>query len=404
MAGNRSWWVIAALTGAALTQPLACDGPAALGEKSATAAAQSAVVGDVLGSVWPHVMHPALVRFQDELDALDAALVEWELALEAGADGSSERAAAQDQWLSTMVVWQELEMFQIGPAASSLTAIAGADIRDEVYSWPTINACRVDQETVNAEWGSEDFFASNLVNSYGMDALEHLLHAGADSECPGQVDPVADGSWDTLGANGVAQHRAAFSRALAQEIWRQTGVLIQAWAEGGGGFSSDLMMTTADSPYASEQEALNAVFDALFYLETGTKDAKLAQPLGVSNCGDSSCPEDVELLVSGSSLEAIRGNLLGFEALFTGGTGTGLDALLADMGHEDLALRMVSNTAAAIAAVDEVAGPLDEAVVDRSEQVEALYEAVKLVTDDLKGDLATVLVLEIPSEAAGDND
>ena len=33
---------------------------------------------------------------------------------------------------------------QLGPAGSSLSAVAGADIRDEIYSWPTINPCRID--------------------------------------------------------------------------------------------------------------------------------------------------------------------------------------------------------------------------------------------------------------------
>ena len=35
---------------------------------------------------------------------------------------------------------------QLGPAASALTT-GGEGLRDEVYSWPTVNPCRVDQET-----------------------------------------------------------------------------------------------------------------------------------------------------------------------------------------------------------------------------------------------------------------
>ena len=47
---------------------------------------------------------------------------------------------------------------------------------------------------------------------------------------------------------------------------------------------------------------------------------------------------------------------------------------------------------------------MNEAILAERGKIEALYEAVKAVTDLLKGDLAVVLSLVIPSEAAGDND
>ena len=56
-------------------------------------------------------------------------------------------------------------------------------------------------------------------------------------------------------------------------------------------------LSTPGSPtsrFTTVQEALNAVSDALFYLDKMTKDAKLGTPLGLINCESETCPEVVE--------------------------------------------------------------------------------------------------------------
>ena len=65
---------------------------------------------------------------------------------------------------------------------------------------------------------------------------------------------------------------------------------------------------------------------------------------------------------------------------------------------------MLQNIDNAQAVVEQTEGNLEDLVVEDPEAVGTLYAAIKAITDDLKGDLATVLALEIPSEAAGDND
>lgn len=357
-------------------------------------AAISVGVSDVLAATGPEVVLPAVEAFLAEVDALEAAL----------ADTQRDTATTRDQFAAVMLAWQELEVMQIGPAGSSLDTIAGADLRDEIYSWPTINPCRVDQETVEADWDSADFFEANLVNSYGLDALEYLLWDDLDNDCPSQVDINADGTWGALGDEGVAQNRADFARALTAQLRVHGEALHTAWSADGDDFSGQLALTNPASPYSSEQEALNAVFDALFYLETATKDRKLAHPLGEQDCSTETCVEDVEHLYSGLGAAAIEANLLGFESLFTGGAGFGLDDLLVEVGHGDLSEQILADLAAAQAAAAAITVPLDEAIEAQPADVQALHDAVKLVCDALKGDLATVLVLEIPAEAAGDND
>jgi hypothetical protein len=86
-------------------------------------------------------------------------------------------------------------------------------------------------------------------------------------------------------------------------------------------------------------------------------------------------------------------NLRGFRLMVTGGDGPGMDDLLVALEQEDLSTALLGATDAAIASADE-GRPLD---------VE-LHDAVREVTQLLEGDVATVLSLRIPSEAAGDAD
>ncbi len=393
-----SWLLLGGLAGAVVLQPFACSGSGDTGTGPGAAGSEAAVA--YLGAVGG-VVQDQLWSFEQALLSLDEALAAWSAAVEAGGDGLTERSVAHEAFEQAMAAWQRLEVMQIGALASSLEGSPGAeDLRDEIYSWPTINTCRVDQETVARGFEEADFFTENLANAYGLDALEFLLWAGSDTVCPGQVPPASDGSWDALGEQGVKQGRAAYALALNQHLLGLTGELASTWETFG-----DELTLDGSGVYESEQEALDAVYRALFYLETSVKDRKLAQPLGLIDCSEALCPDDVESLPSGLGAEDIYWNLVGFEALFTiDGESTGLDDVLAELGHGDLAEQLLADLGAAQEAASNVDRPFDESVELRTESVQALYDAVKLVTDTLKGDVATVLSLAIPDDAAGDND
>lgn len=391
----RSWAVLAALTLAAGAKT-ACTGDDT-GESPIDEA-----LAAMLADVGPEVVHPTLVEAAAAAAGLRTAAAAWAEA-EATGDGEEARAAAQAAWWTAMEAWQAAEGLQIGPAASSLTAVAGADRRDAIYSWPTVNRCRVDQETVYGAWADPAFFDTALVNVIGLDALEVLLHAPVgENDCPAQVDINADGSWEALGADGVQERRAAYAAVLADRVADEVEALVEAWDPAGSDFGAQLALAgTADSVYESPQQALNAVFDALFYLELVTKDRKLGYALGVGECEGSTCIEDIESPLAGGSHAWVAVNLRAFRALFTGGEGTGMDELLASVGQASLAGEVIAALDAADQAAAAVEAPFDAA--DPAE-VQALYDAVKAVTDLLKGDVATHLALQVPAEAAGDND
>ena len=394
-AGSQGWVLLFGLGLFAIAQPLGCSGT------SGKAPLDDQAIADVLAVVGPEVVIPTLEHFQDRAEALLVRVDAWASAVDS-TDADARRLEAQEAFLSAMESWQEAELHQIGPAGPSLTTRGGADLRDEIYSWPTVNPCRVDQETVEENWNQSDFFTSNLVNSYGLDALEHLLFSGDDNTCPGQVDINADGTWDALTAEGVDLNRAAFAQALVTHVIAVNTSLLSDWETQ---FTDTLASATdGNAVYDSAQDGLNAVYDALFYLETQTKDRKLAKPLGIIDCTEDTCTNDVEGQVGGDSVARIEANLVGFRTLFSGGEGIGIDDLLDEVGHGDLAEQILTDTDAAIGIARDLHGPLDQLIEEDPASVIALYDAVKQITDAIKGDLPTVLTLQLPTEAAGDAD
>ena len=392
-----SWGAVAGLLALAIVQPMACNG-------SDDGSGPAGALDDVLASVGPDVVRPTLDRAALAAGTLDARCDAWAAALRSGADGAAEQTAAQEAWFAAMDAWQEVEVQQIGPAASSLFfAPGGADLRDEIYSWPTVNRCRVDQETVYATWTGADFFEKNLVNVYGLAALETLLFSppGANA-CPSDVDINTDGSWDALGPAGVQQARADYAVVAAGGVRDGVDALVSAWDPAGGDFGG--VLAAGEAPFESQQDALQAVFDAMFYLETATKDRKLGRPLGLQDCVGDACASEAESLLAGGSNRWIAANLRSFRVLFAGGDGAGIEDLVRSIGEDALADELLAALDDADAAAALLDVPVHRANADDPEDAIALYDAIKVVTDLVKGDLATVLVISVPDEASGDND
>jgi predicted lipoprotein len=399
----RGWRVLAALGGLCAVK-VACTGPAPSPE------AVSPEVRAVLSDTWPAVVSPTLARVAEGTVALEEAARAWERAAASGADDAAARAEAQAAWQVVMEAWQEAEVLQVGPAGASLTVAGGMDLRDRIYSWPTVNHCRVDQETVAGAWDTEAFADTRLVTVLGLDALEVLLYAPpGENACPAQVDLNASGAWESLGVDGVQAARASYARALAVTLHRDVAALISAWEPAEGNFAGTLADAgSGDGPYESGRAAVNALFDALFYLEGVTKDQKLGYALGNGDCtgGGDTCLSQVEGTLAGGSHRWVAANLRGFRALFTGGgaSGQGLEDLLRHDGEAELADRVLAALDAADAAAAALDASLPEAVAAERAAVETLQARIDAVCDLLRLDVAALLALEIPDEAAGDND
>ncbi|RLB52516.1 MAG: hypothetical protein DRJ42_14635 [Deltaproteobacteria bacterium] len=320
-----------------------------------------------------------------------------------------DRVASQDAWLAAMQPWERVEMLQFGPAGPHTTP-GGMSLREQIYSWPLTNRCSIDQGLVAQSYADTAMLAADLVNVRGLDAMEYLLfHDSPDNGCS-PLSPInADGTWAALGLDELRVRRAAYAATLATLVKDQADALAAAWDPAAGDFAGELA-TAGDTSetYSTTQEALNEVIRAMFYLDLDVKDVKLGQPLGSGSCGTPPCPELVESREAAASKEHLIANLRAFQQLFLGGpdaeSGAGFDELLAGVGEQPLAARMIDNIEAAIAAVEAIDGTLQFAVEANTQSVADAQAAIALVTDDLKGPFVTALSLRVPSEGAGDAD
>lgn len=365
----------------------------------------------LLASLGEHVILPAYRDFLSSAEALQAATGAYATAA-ASAQAPAEREGARNAWRQAMLRWQEAELYQVGPAGSSLKFMGGQNLRDEIYSWPTVNPCRVDQELVRGRYAEPGYFDTQVVNVYGLDALEYLLfHEGDTNACPSLSTINTDGSWQDLGREGRLQRRAAYAHAVASHLVASARKLVQAWEPTGGNFLAQLANAgNGSTVYSSSQVGLDEVFASMYYLELRVKDLKLAVPAGISpTCQSNACPDSLELRWSRFSKEAIGANLRGFQKLFRGHESgepqhLGFKGHLLARGATGLAENMAAETSTAIQVVESFQGTFEESLAAGPTGVREVHAAVKRLTDDLKSQFVSTLNLSVPSEGAGDND
>ena len=359
----------------------------------------------LLAGLADKVIVPTYKDFHTKAEALEAAAAAYK-----SSQSPSDFTALQDAWRDAMTAWQYAEVMQVGPAGSMTTALGGEDLRSEIYSWPTINPCRVDQELTEDAHSDPQVFASELVNARGLDALEYLLFKESDTnQCKSTSKINKDGVWDDLVSSGeLPARRAAYAHTLSVLIVAEAKALVDAW-EGDGGFASQLGGAGKTSTvYDSAQKALNAISDAMFYAEKQTKDMKIAHPAGISTCDEATCPEMLEARWAKHSKENVLANFQALKWLFQGGPDAeadlGFDDVLTDMGASALANDFNANLDTAIEMITASEMSFFEMLETNPDELVNIYSAVKGVTDLLKTEFMSTMDLEIPNRAAGDND
>ncbi len=319
------------------------------------------------------------------------------------------REAARQAYHQAMDAWQILEVMQLGPAAPR-SLPGGAELRDNIYSWPLVSRCAIEEQLVSRGYEAASF-PESLVSRRGLYALEYLLfHEGQDSACPPSSPIISGGTWAALSEEELSSRRRAYAAAAAADVRRRATQLVEAWEEGKGHFAHTLETAgPGNAVYPTTQAALNSLSDALFYVELQVKDRKLARPLGLRDCDGDTCPELLESRFAGRSKANVRANLAGFRLMAQGcgedHAGVAFDDLLEAVGSEPLAAKLRERMVAAQAAVEAVEETeLEQALAQDKASVRALYDAVKGVTDVLKTEMVTVLDLELPQTVEGDND
>lgn len=318
-------------------------------------------------------------------------------ALEAS-DGDSEWHEARHAWRRAMLSWSRVELFQFGPVAPiSVDEYQGKGIRNQIYAWPTMSRCRVEEQLVSERYldGGVDKMA---INARGLFASEYLLFYPGEGHGCSENSPTA-AAWGELGREDLSKRKRAYAAAVAEDILAKSRLLTTSWGE--GNFKDKLL--SADK-YGDIQEVLNVMAYSLIYMEREVKDWKLGIPAGLTAQAPVDGPETP---FAGIGIENIRANFDGFRDLFQGcgqnGEGIGFDDWLHAAGHSDLADDMIAAWASAKKVADDTP-PLHKA---STAEVEKLYRAVKGLTDLIKGDLfgpGSPLGLKLPATVEGDTD
>jgi predicted lipoprotein len=323
---------------------------------------------------------------------------------------------SQAAWKSLMSYWQQLEALQVGPLLPN-SETGGLGIRERVYAWPLGERCQVEQQLVAEGYAdAKSFsFASPAVKDLG--ALEVLLfNHDAANACSAASSINATNAWSDLGEDELEARRAAYAQVLAAVIGDAASSLAQAWSPNQGNFAAELYRGAASKGlYKDAGTAWNAVSDALLYLDKYTKDLKLAKPLGIADCAEGDCANQVESRHAKASFSHVTNNLRGAGIAILGcdkdKRPSGISAELISRKHTGLAEELGDRYSAALSAFvaladqEQSAGKdLASAISSDRQVVQVAYDKLKSLTDLLKADLVTALQVELPVAVSGDND
>lgn len=337
------------------------------------------------------------------------------ISAESVAGESSQLTQAQNAWRGLMASWQRVELMQLGPLTDN-----GGAMRNRIYSFgstSSLSTCAVDQSVVMAQ--SDDFdIRSRSVNARGLSALEYLLFADdLNHSCPSQISETQ--GWNELGEFQRRQMRCDYAVQVVQDISVAAEQLVNAWSTESGNYRFRFV-----NP-GDAQGNIKQLSDAIFYIETETKDLKVGVPTGIhTSCLQDSCPQSVESRFSRTSLENIRANLYSFERLLTGGDGPGFDDVIINAGFAEVVDGFLHDVELALDIVEASDASLFEqtvAIADDDGQSEcansaanpdadaaikacALHGALKRITDRLRTDFVTIVNLDLPDRAQSDND
>lgn len=362
--------------------------------------------GEVLAHLGEDVISAKLVAFTAKATNLENAVK----ALNENYD-QAKLATAQQAWREAMLLWQQIEVMQVGPiAVNEAGVIAGEDKRDGIYAWPQLSLCSVDQKTAGDSLESDDEIATTISVS-GLGAIEYLLFASDFSHhCSALSDFGSSGKWEKLSEADISSRRAKHAQTLARVVVKNANALNERFDKDGGNFIEEFNSPSRSGAiYGNAQEGLNAVSDAMTYLDKETKDSKLGDVLGLSDiCEADACPENRESIFANHSIENIGANLRGFRVLYLGGendSGQGFDDLLIELDSAEFAASMLAHIDDAIAAADELQGKtIESALQNDRDKLVALHTAISQVSQDFKTMFLSILNLQLPDGAAGDTD
>ena len=272
----------------------------------------------------------------------------------------------RNAWKAAYVSYQTAAQFEFGPAEDQL-------LRTSLNNFPA----NVEEINANISSGTYDLNAADRFDR-GFPALDYLLYGIADSDEAILALYTDDGQ--------INENYRNYLSELVANIKEKVDAVQSAWP----GYSASFVSNTGTAAGTSLSLLINNWNQAYEII----KRDKIGVPSGVVTLGFIQ-PQSVEALHSGISLELAKTALKASQDLYS----SGLDELTifvdAQKNGESLDQLIKNQFTAAINAMNEIDGPLSQAVDQDSEDVIAAYnELVKQIVQ-IKTDLPSVLCIAI---------
>lgn len=325
---------------------------------------------------------------------------------------ANDKAPVRAAWKEAMLLWEELELFQVGPIATD-----EKQLKTAIYGWPQqANTCRIDDESIKALKNSDYALPINT-NRKGLQGMEYLLFEDKlASSCSANSAITAE--WNTLSPDTRAQARCAYLKPLAMELKANANTVAQVWGPEGNNY-----LTSVIGNADAEKAALQSLYENLFYLDVEVKNYKLATPAGHDPmyCPNSPAPclgKD-EFPLSGISREAIQANIRAFTNLIYGFEDAnqkrpgGFAALVREVGDAAVATRSETMTRELSSVFASQNASLSELIAQQKQEnceesqisiLCQLRKSIKQVSYELKYEYSRLLTLTVPTGPQGDND
>ena len=338
----------------------------------------AAARGDFAENVANHIIIPGY----EAVVPLSANLV---TAVDAFSQSPSEEnlLTAQTALKTLWLAWQDVAIFQFGPA-ESLT------LRNALNTYP------VDDEKVENNINESDYILGSLDNkdAVGLPAIDYLLNGLAETN----AEIVA------IYASAEASNRTTYLKELTAAIDTKLKAALEGWIASGGNYIAEF---TADDALGTDVgSSLGIIVNAIDqHFQRFTRDGKIAIPAGVRSAGVPR-PTATEAFYGGYSVELLIASLRAYERLYMGigaddTDRTGLYDYLEMLDAKELADDIQAQFKSTIDQALTLNDPLSKEIEINLDKVLDVFLQMQTLVPLLKSDMASLMGISITNQ---DND
>ena len=336
---------------------------------------ESASEEEVLISLTDDIVVPGYQAVAAEAALLEAALEEL-----CARPSDAALSEARQAWRDIRAPWMRSEATWFGPVMERRSL--------RLVDWSTTEPERIEGMLEGRASVTEDEVRNVLSSTQrGLGAIEYLIF-GSDA-----LERLS----------GSDSPRCDYLTALGSVVRAETEAVLDEWTTGAEGEPaySDFFTGRSSSSLLTGQAVAEAVRTQVFLIRA-IVDIRLASALGLRGGGP-----DPSALLGGdghNALEDMRNEVLGMRDVYLGPEeGMGISALVATLSS-DADERMRSHFEASTSAIDAVEGPLKAAVLERPEQVRAVYDALSALQTTLNTEVVSLLGVSVGfSDTDGDS-